>query len=511
MAVLIGGLASRATTYDSSGYQLGSAYGVHALSVGGSTYVYATGLLDDGLSVFKLGANGSLTNVQNIDDGPTNGALKLKGASSLTSATVGGTTYLYAAGSIDDGISVFKVASNGTLINIQNVADTAALELNGIEGKMAVATVGTSTFLVATGDDDNGLSVFRIGADGRLTNTYNVTDAGALELDNALDAVTAVVGGSTFVFVAGEDDDGLSAFRLTSDGKLANTFNVTDNATLELNGAAGLATAVVGGATYLIASGGLDDGLSVFSVSGTGQLANVFNISDSAARGLNGAQGLTTFALDGETFLAVSGRDDDAVSLFQVGSGGKLTDVTAVFDSAGLALNGTFYNTFASVGGSPLLIASGFSDNGLSTFEIGGGADVLTGAASADLLLGLAGNDVLKGLGGADTLKGGSGLDDFVYAAPSDSLPGAGRDIIADFAKGSDDIVLTAIDANATLSGNQAFALDADGSFSVGEIRQSLSGSNLLLEFNTDADTAVEMAILLQRVTSPLLAADFEL
>ena len=508
MAILIGGLAARTTVTDTDTLELAGALGVHALTVGGRTFVYVAGRADFGLSVFELGSDGSLTSVQTLRENDT---LELREASNFASATVGGVTYLYANATVDDGISAFKVAANGTLSNIQNITDNASLELNGAEGKMATVTVGTTPYLLATGDDDNGISVFRIKSDGTLLNTHNVTDAGALELDNALDVVTANVGGSTFVCVAGEDDDGLSVFKLTSDGKLANTCNIADTATLELDGAAGLATAVVGGTTYVVAAGGLDDGLSVFSLNGTGQLTNVFNLGDSAARGLNGVQGLTTFTLDGEVFLAASGRDDDALSILHIGAGGVLKDVTAVFDNAGLALNGSFYNAFTSVGGSPLLVATGYVDNGLSTFEVGGGNDTLTGTSAADTLIGLGGNDVLKGLAGADTLKGGTGADDFIYASTTDSPSGTGRDSIADFLKGTDDIVLTAIDANTAISGDQAFALDTNSSFSTGEIRQTQVTGGLLLEFNTDADTSAEMAILLRNVTSPLTATDFEL
>jgi hypothetical protein len=56
---------------------------------------------------------------------------------------------------------------------------------------------------------------------------------------------------------------------------------------------------------------------------------------------------------------------------------------------------------------------------------------------------------------------------------------GLQRDTIADFAKGSDDVVLTSIDANTAVSGHQTFTLDAGGTFSAGEIRQTQVGANL--------------------------------
>ena len=138
-------------------------------------------------------------------------------------------------------------------------------------------------------------------------------------------------------------------------------------------------------------------------------------------------------------------------------------------------------------------------------------ANSLTGNVSANNLKGAGGNDTLQGLGGNDILTGGAGADRFVFLSQSDSLPGTGRDVVYDFAAGVDKIVLTAIDANAALPGDQAFVLDTNSSFSTGEIRQTVTTSGLLLEANTDADTGSEMAILLRGVTGPLTASDFEL
>lgn len=46
----------------------------------------------------------------------------------------------------------------------------------------------------------------------RLTNTDHVSDTSARCLDGARSVTTATVGGTTYLFVAGEDDDGVSVF-----------------------------------------------------------------------------------------------------------------------------------------------------------------------------------------------------------------------------------------------------------------------------------------------------------
>jgi hypothetical protein len=52
-------------------------------------------------------------------------------------------------------------------------------------------------------------------------------------------------------------------------------------------------------------------------------------------------------------------------------------------------------------------------------------------------------------------------------------------------------------DANSLVAGNQAFTLDNGGAFLAGEVRQTVYGSNVLLEANVDGDATAEMSILL--------------
>ncbi len=131
---------------------------------------------------------------------------------------------------------------------------------------------------------------------------------------------------------------------------------------------------------------------------------------------------------------------------------------------------------------------------------IGGpGPDQLVGNLGADLLLGSAGNDILSGGAGADRLSGGSGndllvagpgpdrlagnsgadrlegglahdvliggpgADVFAFTSSASAGSGAAADVILDFAKGVDHIDLSAIDADPTTPGNQAFGFFGGG------------------------------------------------
>ena len=214
-------------------------------------------------------------------------------------------------------MSVFSVANNGDLNNVNNISDDSSLELNGDRSVTTAEVVGM-TYLFVAGDVDNGVSVFSVANNGDLNNVTNVSDDSILNLDGARSVTTAEVGGMTYLFVAGGNDDGVSVFSVANNGALNNVTNVSDDSRLLLDGAQSVTTAEVGGMTYLFVTGGNDDGVSVFSVANNGALNNVTNVSDDSRLLLDGAQSVTTAEVGGMTYLFVASRDDDGVSVFRV-------------------------------------------------------------------------------------------------------------------------------------------------------------------------------------------------
>lgn len=89
MAVLMGRMVARSVVQDNATLNLNGAAGVQTLSVGGRTFVYAAGQFDWGISSFELRPNGSLVPVQNIQDASMSG-LELRGAANFATANVGG-------------------------------------------------------------------------------------------------------------------------------------------------------------------------------------------------------------------------------------------------------------------------------------------------------------------------------------------------------------------------------------------------------------------------------------
>jgi serralysin len=198
-----------------------------------------------------------------------------------------------------------------------------------------------------------------------------------------------------------------------------------------------------------------------------------------------------------------------------------------------------------------------FGTGGANEISGGGGADLLNGRGGADRIIGDQGNDRLIGGGGADVLSDGTGIDsltggggaDHIFGSEdSDRLTGGGGadlsllddglsaardfviftrigdsgtglsslsiDVILDFDQGGlatdDKIDLSAIDANRSLAGNQAFVFRGLGDFRApfGEVRIIEGGGNTLVMVDIDGDGASEMNIRVDGVVG-LTAGDF--
>jgi Ca2+-binding RTX toxin-like protein len=119
--------------------------------------------------------------------------------------------------------------------------------------------------------------------------------------------------------------------------------------------------------------------------------------------------------------------------------------------------------------------------------------DAITGDAANNSLNGGAGNDILAGGLGNDILVGGSGSDIFKYFSATESTAGAlNRDMITDFQLGIDKLDLSAINVNPCAIFDQAFTFIGNcGAFtSIGQLRYQVTGGNLFLYGNVDANFA---------------------
>jgi hypothetical protein len=180
----------------------------------------------------------------------------------------------------------------------------------------------------------------------------------------------------------------------------------------------------------------------------------------------------------------------------------------AGFDTAtGKLLQGVVsevsYDLSSSGGGSNLALVGAGNVNGYGDRT----ANSLSGNRGKNTLDGREGNDSIFGGDGDDRLLGGAGADIFVFGAGDTGKSASSRDMILDFSrKDGDKIDLSAIDANSTKSGDQAFSFVSGAAFSGKAGELALHGN--ILEGDVNGDRIADFQIDLGPVTS-LNTTDF--
>ncbi len=223
-------------------------------------------------------------------------------------------------------------------------------------------------------------------------------------------------------------------------------------------------------------------------------------LGNTAANSLNGSSGADSMigGLGSDTYY-VDNTGDVVVETSTLA-----TEIDTVNSSISYTLKSNVENLILTSVGA----INGTGNTLKNTMSGNNAANSLNGDGSTDKLLGGAGNDTLIGGAAKDILSGGTGADTFLFNAISDSgISTTTRDSIIDFqSTQGDKIDLSAIDANTSAIGNNAFtSLTVGGaSFSVntpGLLHFSSTTTDCILYGNNDNDTAADFSILLSGIT----------
>ncbi len=152
------------------------------------------------------------------------------------------------------------------------------------------------------------------------------------------------------------------------------------------------------------------------------------------------------------------------------------------------------------------------SIRGIENASGSSGADKLSGGTGANQLKGQAGDDWLDGKQGADQIWGGFGrdgmsggvdrdVDVFIFNSTAQSAVGSNRDYVLNFVSGIDDIDLRTIDANAGLTGDQAFAWGGTTA-GANSVWYAVSGTNVILKVDATGDGVADFELQLNGVSS---------
>lgn len=303
---------------------------------------------------------------------------------------VGGKDLAVMAGHSDGALTVwsFDPAGKLTLLNeVQLAAAGQVVEVAALAG----VTVEGRGFLLSLSTEQDALTVWRIKADGSLAVTSRIGASGGMGIAEPAALATVEAGGISWVFVAATGSSSLSVLRIDAAGVAVLTDHVIDTLDTRFQSVQALATAVVGDRVFLFA-GGADEGLTAFVLMPDGRLATAGQILKDDSLALDNITAIEAVVLDGRIELIVAG-EGSGLHRIRVDPGAL---APAVSGTAGAdRLTGGAQGDMISGGAGDDTIDGGAGDDYILD---GAGADELRGGAGADVFVMAAdgGTDIIR-------------------------------------------------------------------------------------------------------------------
>ncbi len=291
-----------------------------------------------------------------------------------------GTQVIYGGLAGDTGWGRLNFAPNGTLLDDAVITGPTGSYTEQIAA-VSVATLGAQSFLLSASETQNGITSWAVGPDGDLTAAANLGRADGLWINAPTAMAVAPVGSATYVVLAAAGSNSLSVMELAPDGSLIIREHLLDTLDTRFGGVTSLEIITHAGQTYVIA-GGADDGISVFTLLEGGQLVARAHIADTTEIGLDNVSAISARSTaDGIEIYVASSSDTGLTKLrFDTGTAG----VTSTATLAGGLLAGTGGNDILQGHDGSDVIAGGAGDD---IIRDGGGTDAMTGGAGADLFI----------------------------------------------------------------------------------------------------------------------------
>lgn len=294
------------------------------------------------------------------------------------------------------GLGLFRLSDSGVLTHVGQILDGAKAYVNGASDT-AILQRGADQLLLAISPLENGISSYRIAANGSVEWIDSFGAQNGLPVDGLSMLQTGTLGGTDFAILAATNSASLTVLRVNPMGVFFQTDHVVDDRNTRFDAVQAIDSFMAQGRFFVIAAG-RDAGISLFELLPNGRLSH-----------------MESFALEG-------GQGLQAVTAIKAEVVGNSVDILMVDARADRIFH--FDLSLQTLGGR---IDAGAGD-GLD--------NLIWGRAGAEMLHGGAGDDRLFDGAGADVLTGGLGADVFVFARDG------AVDRISDFSDGQDRIDL---------------------------------------------------------------------
>ena len=331
--------------------------------------MFFTGVLD---AAYAVHAVLSLTAVDNITDDSS--SLRLNSARGITTFVSGGHTYAAIASFDDHGVQILNITNPSNITATDSIGNVGSLELNGAYD-ITTFVSGGHTYAAVAALRDNGVQILNVTDPSNITAAGHIPDTDTLELEGAADIATFVSDGHTYAAVAATIDDGVQILDVTNLPNIIAAGNITDDGTstdgLELWDARGITIFESGGHKYAAVAAYTDSGVQILNVTDPSNITAAGSITDdNISLELAGATSITTFKSGGHTYVAVAAYLDDGVQILDVTNPPNIIAAGSIQNTPSLKLDGAQDITTFKSGGHTYAAVASYSDDGVQILDV---------------------------------------------------------------------------------------------------------------------------------------------
>ena len=331
-------------------------YSIDTFTIDSSTYAIVSARNDDGVQRIDISDPTNMVGAGTaVDD--VNGFTELEGAMHVKTFTMGFTTYAIVSSLEDGGIQIIQLSTESTderfvkitklvelgeFVSLTDTTDegkaytkslSESISLADSASETSVKDVSLTESVSFTDDTGVGKTVTQFISESislRDSNPSAPTDIVALDAETdelnlfydiggAGDIATFVIDGKMYAITAAWRDNAVTVIDVSDPANIVAVSSVIDDATLELEGAAGVDVFTIGSSTYAIIASIQDNGVQILDVSDPTNIVANGSYEDSYMSDvLNGATDVETFTVDASTYAIVASKWDNGVQILDI-------------------------------------------------------------------------------------------------------------------------------------------------------------------------------------------------
>ena len=256
----------------------------------------------------------TLTAEGSITDG---GTLALEEAYDIAIYKSGINTYAAVASHFDNGLQILDITDPDDIIEKDSITDEGTLELNGARD-IAIYKSGINTYAAVASYTDDGVQILDITDPTNIIAKDSITDEGTLALRGAQGIAIFESDGKIYAAVVSYRDNGLQILDITDPDDIIEKDSITDEGTLELNGAKGIAIYESGNKRYAAVASYTDDGVQILDITDPTNIIAKDSITDDVTLELDIAYDIAIFESDGKIYAAVTSSLDHGLQILDI-------------------------------------------------------------------------------------------------------------------------------------------------------------------------------------------------